>query len=105
MLDDDPLAAGRAAASACRGGASPRMPPNGAAPVAMEAVAALAWDWEEDLFSADGELFGDLPADVVEDLREEWFGPELAAEGIFVGCDGGSEGASPEISSSECRRG
>ena len=96
VLDDDPLAAGRAAASACRGGASPCMPPNGAAPVAMEAVAALAWDWEDDLFSADGELFGDLPADVAEDLREELFGPALAAEGIVMDGEGGSEGASPE---------
>ena len=96
VLDDDPLAAGRAAASTCRGGVSPCMP-NGAAAVAMEDFAAL--DWEEGV-AADGELFGDLPADVVEDLRQEWFGPELAAEGIFVDREEGSEGASPEGSSS-----
>ena len=104
VLDDDPLAAGRAAA--CRGGAaSPCVPPNGAAPapLAMEAFADLAGGWEEEL-ADDGELFGDLAADVAEDVREELFGPSLAAEGIFM--DGeGPQGASPEGSSSDAEEG
>ena len=104
VLDDDPLAAGRAAAAACRGGVSPYMPPTDAAPLALGAFAAWMEDWEDEL-SADGQLFNDLPADVAEDIREDLFGPALAAEGIFVDGEGSSEGASPEGSSSDAEEG
>ena len=103
ILCDDPLAAGRAAAAARRGGASPSAL-SGLAAAAMYELGALDLGAEDD---ADRDAFADLPADVVEDLREEIFGPEPAAEGIFVDREEGSESeaALSEGSSSSAEEG
>ena len=101
VLCDDPLAAGRAAAAARSGGASPSAF-SGLAAAVMHDLGALDLGAED---PADGDVFADLPADVVEDLREEIFGPEPAAEGVFVDREEGSEGASAEGSSSSAEEG
>ena len=55
--------------------------------------------------AADWDVFADLPADLVEDLREELFDPDPAAEGIFVDHEEESEGAPSEGSSSSAEEG
>ena len=70
----------------------------------MHELGALDLGAEDD---ADRDVFADLPADAVEDLREEIFGPEPVAEGIFVDREEGSESeaASSEGSSSSAEEG
>ena len=98
LLDDDPLASGRAAAAAAApvssAGASPRIPGGAAGAVMGQLIGS---DWEE---SVDDDLFADLPPDVVDDVREEWFGPEPAAEGIFEDTEAGAHEDAPDMDDS-----
>ena len=88
VLDDDPLASGRAAAAGSNAGVSP--PARGAAAgVVAEDLGSLAWGEEV----ADDEVFGDLAADVADDLRVGWFGAEPHAEGMFDEAEGAAKDA------------